>query len=50
MKTYCNHQLGNVAMDETPTKIKAHELQIVGWMLIEDQQLMKFNLGIDVKP
>jgi predicted peptidase len=36
-KTYYNHQPGSVAMDETPTKIKAHELQIVGWTLIEDQ-------------
>jgi len=39
-----------VAMDETPTKIKAQELQIVGWMLTKDQQLMKLNLGIDVEP
>jgi hypothetical protein len=37
-------------MDETPTKIRTHELQIVGWTLIEDQQLMKFNLGTDAKP
>ncbi len=37
-------------MDETPTKIKTHELQIARWTLTEDQQLMKFNLGIDVKP
>ncbi len=37
-------------MDEILAKIKAHELQIVGWMLIKDQQLMKFNLGNDVKP
>ncbi len=44
-KTYYSHQLGNVVMDETPTQIKAHELQIIGWTLIEDQQLMKFNLG-----
>jgi len=43
-ETYYNHQLRNVAMDEIPTKIKAHESQIVGWMLIEDQQLMKLNL------
>jgi hypothetical protein len=34
-------------MDKTPTKIKAHELQVVGWMLIENQQLIKFNLGIN---
>ncbi len=37
-------------MDETPTKIEAHELQIVRWMLTKDQQLMKLNMGIDVKP
>jgi len=36
-KTYYIHQPGSVAMDEIPTKIKAHELQIVGWTLIEDQ-------------
>ncbi len=37
-------------MDETPTNIKAQGLQIVGWTLTEDQQLMKLNLGIDAKP
>jgi hypothetical protein len=36
-------------MDETPTQIKAHELQIIGWTLIEDQQLMKFNLRTNAK-
>jgi hypothetical protein len=50
METYYRHQLGSVVVDETPAKIKAHELQIVRWMLIEDQQLMKPNLGIDVEP
>jgi hypothetical protein len=34
-------------MDEILAKIKAHELQIVGWTLSEDQQLIKLNLGID---
>jgi hypothetical protein len=37
-------------MDETPTNIKAHRLQITRWMLIEDQQLMKLKLGTNVKP
>ncbi len=37
-------------MDETPTKIKAEGLQIDEWTLIEDQQLMKLHLGIDVEP
>ncbi len=49
-KMQYNHQPRSVAMDETPTKIRTHELQIVGWTLIEDQQLMKFNLGTDAKP
>jgi hypothetical protein len=37
-------------VDETPTKIKAQKLLIVGWTLTKDQQLMKLNLGIDAKP
>jgi hypothetical protein len=37
-------------MDETPKKIKTQELQITGWMLIKDQQLMKLNLRIDAEP
>ncbi len=37
-------------MDETPTKIKAHKLQIDGWTLDKDQQLMEFKLGTDVEP
>jgi hypothetical protein len=47
---YYNYQPGNVAMDETPTKIKAQELQIARWTLNENQQLMKLNLGTDAKP
>ncbi len=37
-------------MDETLTKIKAQELPIARWTLIEDQQAMKLNLGINAKP
>jgi hypothetical protein len=47
---YYNHQLGNVAMDETLAKIKAHELQIARWMLTKNQQLMKLHLGTNVQP
>ncbi len=50
LKTYYRDQRGRVAMDETLAKIKAHELQIVGWMLTKDQQLMKLNLGTNAKP
>jgi hypothetical protein len=47
---YYIHQPGNVVVDEIPTKIKAQGLLIARWTLIEDQQLMKLNLGIDVEP
>jgi hypothetical protein len=46
---YYNHQPRSVEVDETPTKIKPHELQIRGWTLTKDQQLMKFNLGTNVE-
>jgi hypothetical protein len=46
---YYNHQPGNVAVDETPTKIKAQKLKINGWTITKDQQLVKFNLGTIVK-
>jgi hypothetical protein len=49
-ETYYRHQPGNVIVDEILANIKAHGLQIVGWTLIEDQQLMKFNLGTNAKP
>jgi hypothetical protein len=41
---YYNHQPRSVAMDETLTEIKALGLQIVGWTLTKDQQLMKVTL------
>ncbi len=37
LETHYDCQLGSVAMDETLTKIKAHELQITRWTLTEDQ-------------
>ncbi len=49
-ETYYNRQPGSVAMDETPAKIKAQELQIAGWTLTEDQKLMKLNMGTNAKP
>ncbi len=49
LKTYYNHQLRNVVMDEILPKIKAQELQIARWTLIKYQQLMKLNLGTNAK-
>ncbi len=37
-------------MDETLAKIKAHGLHIIGWTLIEGQQLIKLNVGTNVEP
>ncbi len=37
LEMYYNHQLGNVVVDETTTRIKAQELEIVGWMLMKNQ-------------
>jgi len=47
---YYTHQPQNVVMDKILAKIKAQELQITGWTLTKDQQLMKFNLRTDAKP
>jgi hypothetical protein len=50
LKTYYKHQLGSVVVDETPTNIKMQGFQIARWTLIEDKQLMKFNLGTKAEP
>ncbi len=49
-ETYYKHQPGSVVVHETPAKIKAQGLQIVGWTLTKNQQLMKFNLGTNAEP
>jgi hypothetical protein len=48
--TYHIHQPRSVIVDETPTNIKTHGLQIVRWTLTKYQQLMKLNMGTDAKP
>ncbi len=50
LETYGNHQPRNVVMDKNLAKIKAQELSTARWTLTEDQLLMKFNLGTNVKP
>jgi hypothetical protein len=37
LEAYYNHQPKSVVVNETLAKIKTHELQRVGWTLIEDQ-------------
>jgi hypothetical protein len=44
---YYKHEPRNVQIDETIAKVKAQELQIVGWKLTKEQQLAKRNLGIE---
>ncbi len=34
--TYYHHSQADIEVDETPTKIQVHNLQITGWMLIEE--------------
>jgi hypothetical protein len=48
--THYKHQPWNVKIDETLAKVKAPKLEIVAWTLIEEQQLTKFNIGIEEKP
>jgi hypothetical protein len=48
--TYYSPQPRSFVVDENLGKIKVQKLEIVGWMLTKDQQLMKLNLGIDAKP
>ncbi len=49
-KTYYKYQPGSVKMDETLANIKAQGLQIIRGTLTENQQLMKLNMQINVKP
>jgi hypothetical protein len=49
-KTSYKHQLRNVQINESPTKVNVQKLQIVRWTLIEEQQLTKLNLGTKEKP
>jgi hypothetical protein len=35
-KIYYHHIQADIEVDETPTKIKVQNLQIVGWTLIEE--------------
>jgi hypothetical protein len=37
LEMYYSHQQGSIVADETLAKIKAHELQIIGWTLSENQ-------------
>ncbi len=49
-KSYYYHNQANVEVDETPTKIQVQNFQIVGWILTEEQQLVKLNLGTKPNP
>ncbi len=35
-ETYYHHMLGQVQIDETPSKVQVKELQIVGWTLTKE--------------
>ncbi len=48
-KTYYKHQACNVQINKTLTKVKAQELQIIGWTFTKEQQLTNLNLGTQVE-
>jgi hypothetical protein len=50
LETYYHHSQYDIQVDETPTKIQVHNLQITCWILIEEQQLVKLNLGTKANP
>ncbi len=39
-KAYYHHSQADIEVDETPTKIQVRNLQIVGWTLTKQQQLV----------
>jgi hypothetical protein len=49
LETYYHHSQTNMEMNETPTKIQVHNLQITRWTLIKEQ-LVKLNLGTEANP
>ncbi len=49
-KTYYHHSQADIEMDETPSKMKVLNLQIIGWTLIKKQNFVILNIGINANP
>ncbi len=49
-KTNYKHQLRNVQIDETLTKVKAQKLNLASCTLTKEQHLTNLNPGIQAKP
>jgi hypothetical protein len=50
VETYYHYNQDDIQVDETPTNIQVQNLQIAGYALIEEQQLVKLNLGTKANP
>ncbi len=50
LETYYHHSQDDTQVDETPMKIHVENFQIASWILIEKQQFVKLNLGIEANP
>ncbi len=50
LKTYYHHNQHDIQVNKTPTKIQVQNLQIASWNLIEEQHIVKLNLGTNENP
>jgi hypothetical protein len=50
LKTYYHHSKVDFKVDETLAKIQVQNLQIVGWTLTKEQQLVELNLDKEANP
>jgi hypothetical protein len=50
LETYYHNSQNDIQVDETPTRIQVHNLQIIGWTLTEKQQFVNLNIGPKANP
>jgi hypothetical protein len=48
-ETFFYLEIRDMIIDETPTWKRVQDLTIVDWIVIEEEQLFKVNLGTDKK-
>ena len=47
---FYQHEVGNVIIDDTPTRVKVQKMKIAGWTLPEEEQVRLLNLGTEDAP
>lgn len=50
LSTYYQPNVGNMTIDETPTKDHMKDLHIANWIVIEEKPFQKINLGTSKVP